>query len=118
MVNAARDADILVTISNDTWFGDSIGPWQHLQIAQMRGRENGRYVLRATNNGISAIIDHQGRLVNVSRQFETEVLTGEAEVMLGSTPFATFGNLPILACCAGGLLFMALVYLAFWRDND
>ena len=115
---AAREADLLVTISNDTWFGNSIGPWQHLQIAQMRGRENGRYVLRATNNGVSAIIDHQGRLLKHSRQFQEEILTGEAEVMLGNTPFGSFGNMPILAGCAGMLLLMSLMYLGFWRETD
>jgi len=113
----ARNADLLVTISNDTWFGDSIGPWQHLQIAQMRGRENGRYVLRATNNGISAIIDHQGRIVKQADQFVATMLTGEAQVMLGNTPFSSFGSLPILASCAVGLLIMALMYVGFWRDN-
>jgi apolipoprotein N-acyltransferase len=113
----ARNADLLVTISNDTWFGDSIGPWQHLQIAQMRGRENGRYVLRATNNGISAIIDHQGRIVKKTDQFVATMLTGEAEVMLGNTPFSSFGSLPILTGCAVGLLIMALMYVGFWRDN-
>ncbi len=113
----ARDADLLVTISNDTWFGGSIGPWQHLQIAQMRGRENGRYVLRATNNGISAIIDHEGRIVARTEQFVATTLTGEAEVMLGNTPFGSFGNTPMVAGCFIGLLLMALMYVGFWRDN-
>jgi apolipoprotein N-acyltransferase len=57
---SARNAELMVTISNDTWFGRSIGPLQHLQIARMRALENGRYVLRGTNNGVSAIIDHRG----------------------------------------------------------
>jgi apolipoprotein N-acyltransferase len=117
VARAARDADLLVTISNDSWFGDSIGPWQHLQIAQMRGRENGRYVLRATNNGISAIIDQQGHIVARTDQFVATTLTGEAEVMLGNTPFSSFGSLPILGSCALGLFLMGLMYLGFWRDN-
>jgi apolipoprotein N-acyltransferase len=117
VAKSARDADLLVTISNDSWFGDSIGPWQHLQIAQMRGRENGRFVLRATNNGISAIIDHQGHIVKRTEQFVATTLTGEAEVMLGNTPFSSFGNTPIIAGCFISLLLMALMYFGFWRDN-
>jgi apolipoprotein N-acyltransferase len=113
----AREADLLVTVSNDTWFGSSIGPLQHLQIAQMRGRENGRYVLRATNNGVSAIIDHQGRIVAQTEQFVATTLTGEAEVMLGNTPFGSFGNTPIVAACFIGLLLMWFMYVGFWRDN-
>jgi apolipoprotein N-acyltransferase len=117
VASSARDAELLITISNDSWFGDSIGPWQHLQIAQMRGRENGRYVLRATNNGISAIIDHQGRIVKRTEQFVDTILTGEAEPMLGVTPFGSFGNTPIIAGCFLGLLLMGLMYLGFWRDS-
>ncbi len=117
VADSARDADLLITISNDTWFGDSIGPWQHLQIAQMRGAENGRYVLRATNNGISAIIDPQGRIVKRTDQFVATMLTGEADVMLGNTPFSRFGSTPIIAGCFIGLLLMALMYIGFWRDN-
>jgi len=117
VAKSARNAELLVTVSNDTWFGDSIGPWQHLQIAQMRGRENGRFVLRGTNNGISAIIDHQGRIVSRTEQFRDVVLTGQAEVMLGKTPFTSFGNIPILAACFSALLLMWVMHLTFWRDD-
>ena len=114
----ARDTDLLVTVSNDTWFGNSIGPLQHLQIARMRGRENGRYVLRATNNGVSAIIDHQGRIIARTERFQQQTLVGEAEVMLGETPFGSFGNTPIITACGGGLALMALMYIGFWRDEE
>lgn len=117
MAESAKDAELLITISNDSWFGNSIGPWQHLQIAQMRGRENGRYVLRATNNGISAIIDHQGRIVKRTEQFVETTLSGQAQAMLGTTPFGSFGNTPIIAGCFLGLLLMGLMYLGFWRDS-
>ncbi|MDX1734551.1 MAG: apolipoprotein N-acyltransferase [Halioglobus sp.] len=114
----ARDTDIIVTISNDTWFGNSIGPLQHLQIARMRGRETGRYVLRGTNNGVSAIIDHQGRIVAQTERFVQTTLTGEARVMLGETPFGSFGTLPIIVACATVLVLMVLMYVGFWRDLD
>ncbi|NQX90108.1 MAG: apolipoprotein N-acyltransferase [Halioglobus sp.] len=116
--SSARDTDLIITVSNDTWFGDSIGPWQHLQIAQMRARENGRYVLRGTNNGISAIIDQQGRIVSHAPQFQATVLTGQAQAMLGSTPFSSFGNTPILATCAIALVLMWLLYRVFWRHEE
>ena len=77
----------------------------------------GRYVLRATNNGISAIIDHQGRILQRTEQFVATTLTGEAVPMLGVTPFGSFGNTPIIAGCFLGLLLMGLMYLGFWRDN-
>ena len=73
---SARSADVLVTISNDAWFGASIGPHQHLQIAQMRALENGRYVLRGTNNGVTAIIDERGRVTGALPQFQAAVLRG------------------------------------------
>jgi apolipoprotein N-acyltransferase len=99
-VNATLpEADLLLTISNDTWFGASFGPFQHLQIAQMRALENGRYLLRATNNGISAIVDEKGNLVKTSSQFKEEVLNGEVYVMKGNTPFGKTGSTPILVLC-------------------
>ena len=87
-------ADLLVTVSNDTWFGSSIGPWQHLQMARMRALENGRAMVRATNNGITALIDHRGRLQAKLPQFEPGVLRGDVEIRTGSTLFSQLGSLP------------------------
>jgi apolipoprotein N-acyltransferase len=115
---AARDTDLIITISNDSWFGKSIGPLQHLQIAKMRALENGRYVLRATNNGVSAIIDHQGRIVKQSEQFVTTTLVGPVNVMLGNTPFGSFGTTPIITGAGITLGLMYLMYLGFWRDTE
>jgi apolipoprotein N-acyltransferase len=99
--------DLLVTISNDTWFGDSIGPWQHLEMARARALENGRYMLRATNNGISALIDERGVIRSRLPQFESGVLRGEVALLSGRTPFAAVGNLPTLTLV--GLLLSVLL---------
>ena len=114
----ARNADLLVTISNDSWFGASIGPLQHLQMARMRALETGRYLLRGTNNGISAIIDHQGTVLQRSPQFEEALLSGEAQIMLGSTPAATYGTRPVISASALLLLTMLVMYHTFWRERD
>lgn len=100
----AKDADILLTVSNDTWFGTSIGPHQHLQMAQMRARENAREMLRATSNGISAFIDHKGKVISRSPQFERFVLQGTAHAYAGTTPYQQYGNWPVLLICFALLL--------------
>jgi apolipoprotein N-acyltransferase len=99
-------ADLLITISNDAWFGHSIGPLQHMQMAQMRALENGRYLIRATGSGISAIVNEKGQITHQSKQFERQVLTGSATAMTGTTPFSRFGSwaivmLSTLICVAG-----------------
>jgi apolipoprotein N-acyltransferase len=98
--NYPRSADLLVTISNDTWFGASIGPLQHMQMARMRALENGRYLIRATNNGVSALVDHQGKVVKSIPQFVPGVLRGEVLKMEGTTPYARFGAIPVLLLIA------------------
>ena len=99
----ARRSALLATVSNDTWFGASIGPPQHLQIARMRALENGRFLLRATNNGITAIVDERGRVVARLPQFTTGVLTGEVYATAGATPFARAAVSPAAVLLALGL---------------
>jgi apolipoprotein N-acyltransferase len=117
VARSARNADLLLTVSNDSWFGKSIGPLQHLQMAQMRALENGRYMIRGTNNGVSAIIDHRGQIVVRSEQYVETTLKGQVEVMLGTTPFGSFGVTPVIAGCGTTLLLMVLMYLGFWREK-
>jgi len=90
-------AQLLVNVTNDAWFGDSIGPHQHLQIARMRALETGRYLLRAANTGISAVIGPDGRIIARSRQFRAEVLKAAVPPMMGATPYVRFGDRPVLA---------------------
>jgi apolipoprotein N-acyltransferase len=103
----ADRADVLLTISNDTWFGASAGPWQHLEMAQMRALENGRWMLRGTNNGITAIIDHHGRIRARLPQFEAGVLRGEWWAMQGTTPYTRLGYLPV---SGSALVLLALAF--------
>ena len=96
----ALAADMLVTVSNDTWFGASLGPLQHMQMAQMRALENNRYVLRATNNGLTGVVDAEGHLTATLPQFEPGVLTASAQPMAGLTPYTRVGNWPTLLLAA------------------
>ncbi|MFN2360046.1 MAG: nitrilase-related carbon-nitrogen hydrolase, partial [Marinobacter sp.] len=105
----ARDAGLLLTISNDGWFGDSIGPLQHLQIARMRALETGRYMLRGTNNGVTAIINHKGQLTETIPQFERAVLTGEVYAAEGNTPYMQSGSWPTLT--------LAVILIVFVRER-
>ncbi|MNG63449.1 Apolipoprotein N-acyltransferase [compost metagenome] len=95
---AAR-SDILLTISNDTWFGTSIGPLQHLQMAQMRALEAGRWMIRATNNGVSGLIDPFGRITAQIPQFERGILYGEVVPMQQLTPYLQWRSWPLVIVC-------------------
>jgi apolipoprotein N-acyltransferase len=90
-----REAHLLVTISNDTWFGSSFGPWQHLQIATMRARELGRYMVRGTNNGVSAIVAPNGVIISQSEQFIATTLQNSVLAYGGLTPYARWGSWPV-----------------------
>ncbi|GAB3092764.1 apolipoprotein N-acyltransferase [Aestuariicella hydrocarbonica] len=95
----SENRDVILTISNDAWFGASWGPPQHLEMAQMRALETGRPVIRATNNGISAFITPKGQLTQTSEQFVQTVITGEVTPMQGFTPFMRWGSLPLIGVC-------------------
>ncbi|MBB2493651.1 apolipoprotein N-acyltransferase [Aquipseudomonas ullengensis] len=96
---AAR-SDLLLTVSNDTWFGTSIGPLQHLQMAQMRALEAGRWMIRATNNGVTALIDPQGRITTQIPQFQQGTLYGEVQPMQGLTPYLQWRAWPLVVLCS------------------
>jgi len=92
-------ADIFINVSNDAWFGDSIAPHQHLQIARMLALEFGRYTVRSTNTGISAFIGPEGDLLKIGKQFEEEIMTADIYSYRGTTFYADYGNWPILCIC-------------------
>jgi apolipoprotein N-acyltransferase len=94
---ALPETTILINVSNDAWFGDSIAPHQHLEIARVRALEAARYVVRATNNGISAFIGARGELLQTAPQFEYATLTMEVVPMTGATPYSLVGNWPIVS---------------------
>jgi apolipoprotein N-acyltransferase len=104
----ARESSLLVNVTNDAWFGDSTAPHQHLDISRMRSLESGRAMLRATNDGVTALIGHDGTLLATLPQFEPGVLSGTVQPRTGLTPYARFGNWPVLAilwlAVAGGAL--------------
>ena len=91
--NINAETDIILTVSNDAWFGDSIGPHQHMQIAQMRSLEFGRPVARATNNGVTAVTDHQGNITAKLPQFKADVLPAKVNLVTGQTPYALCGTM-------------------------
>ncbi len=104
--NFTATTDLLLTVSNDAWFGDSIGPWQHLQIAQMRALEFGRPLLRATNTGVTAIVNPDGTIAEQLPQFRDAVLQRPVELVKGFTPYSQFGDWPVYI-----LSFIALGWL-------
>lgn len=91
----AKDADFLITVSNDAWFGDSLGPKQHMALAQMRALETGRYLLRATNTGITALVDNKGNMLSRLPYEQRATLTGTAEMRHGQTPYMIWELWPL-----------------------
>ncbi len=106
---ALPDAAYLINVSNDAWFGDSLAPHQHLEMARLRALENGRALVRATNTGISAIIDHRGRLLGSIPSFERGSYSALIQPRSGSTPFSRWGSLPVLIVAALMLLVVGVL---------
>ncbi len=105
----ARGSNVLVEVSDDAWFGDSAGPWQHLQMARMRAIETGRYLLRDTNTGITAIVNAQGDVIASLPQFQRDILTGMYQPMQGQTPYMSWGRWILPLLCVLLLLISRLI---------
>lgn len=113
ILRSLPEATFLVNATNNAWYGDSFAPHQHLQISQNRALEMGRPLIRATTNGISALVDFKGHLVQQSTQFEETVLVGNIQPRDGETPYVRWGRLPLLLLS----LFMLIVW-AYYRQID
>lgn len=90
-------AELLTTITNDAWYGRSSAPYQHFALASMRAIEQGRYLARAANTGISGLVDPYGRAVVATRVFEDAVVTVEARFLQSRTLYARIGDAVAIA---------------------
>lgn len=104
------EAQLLVNVSNDAWFGNSLGPLQHFQIARMRAIETGRDLLRATNTGITAAISYEGKILKRAPQLKVATLSAEVTPRTGATPYVHWRDWPVL-----GLIVLGLGLLLFRR---
>jgi apolipoprotein N-acyltransferase len=98
--HALPKAELLLNLTNVAWFGRSIAAEQHVQMAQHRSIELGRWTLRSTNTGVTAVIDEHGRIVSELPQFERDVLRAQVIKMQGTTLYTHFGDWPILIVAA------------------
>ncbi|MFN7086710.1 MAG: apolipoprotein N-acyltransferase [Burkholderiales bacterium] len=112
IIRQVPQATLLVNVSNVAWFGRSIAPRQHLQISQTRALETGRYMLRATNTGVTAVIDHRGRVARSAPEFTTATVTHPVQGYRGETPYVRRGNYGVL-----GLLAVMLIAGAFVKKS-
>ena len=104
---------LLVNVTNNAWFGDSSAPHQQLQMARFRAMEAGRWLMRATSNGITAVIGPDGKVTARIPQFEVGVLKSRVEPRTGLTPYARTGNWPILS-----LAFLLLIAFGVARIRE
>lgn len=112
LIRQLPEATLLMNGSNNAWYGNSLAPHQHLQIAQMRAIETGRMLMRVTTNGITAFVDHKGRIVAQAPQFEETVLTHIVQPRTGATPYVRWGNWPVIS-----LSFLILFGLLFYSNK-
>lgn len=111
IIRALPQATLLVNISNVAWFGDSLAPAQHLQIARLRALETGRTMLRATNTGMTAIVEPNGEVRAVLPAFTRAALRRDVQGFTGTTPYVRVGNWPVIA-------FSLAIVLAFAQRRN
>jgi apolipoprotein N-acyltransferase len=104
--------EIIINISNDGWFGNSLGPYQHLQITQIRALEFNRYILRAANTGLSAVINNYGEIIEYIPINKQGRLSGLAPINLDRSFYSQYGDIFVLM-----LLFLTLLSKGLIRQN-
>lgn len=108
------EANYLINVTNDGWFTGSLEPYQHMQIARFRALETGRYLLRSTNTGVSGIISQRGKVLNTMPAYEEGVVTGQMEILSGSTPYVRLGNYLVVL----GVFSLLLIMFLFARKGQ
>jgi apolipoprotein N-acyltransferase len=106
---AAAGAEVLINISNDSWFGKSQARYQHLRVVRMRAAENRRWILRATNDGVSAVIDPAGRVVNAEPEFREVAARMQFDYRNDLTIYTRFGDWFVVLCWLIAGLFTAVL---------
>jgi apolipoprotein N-acyltransferase len=99
-------SELLTTITNDAWFGPTSAPYQHFEQASMRAIEDGRYLVRAANTGISGIVDPYGRVIEQTRLYEQTVVLGSARFLRSSTFYVRHGDVLAYACAVVTLVLL------------
>ena len=89
----AAGSELLTTVTNDAWFGRTSAPYQHFEQASMRAIEEGRYLVRSANTGVSGIVDPYGRVLERSDIYQPAVLVGEARFLRTATFYARHGDI-------------------------
>ena len=112
VARSSREASLIVTVSNDTWFGESLGPLQHMQMVQMRALENAKPIIRGTNNGISGLVDQRGNIYGRMDQNSIDELSGVVQPRAGQTPFSITGSWPIIF-----LSWLIVFFLVLYRSK-
>ena len=108
-------ADFLINVTNDGWFSNSLQPYQHMQIARLRALETGRYLLRATNTGVSGIVDDKGKIISTMAPYKKGVVSGEIKILKGTTPYVKYGNSLVIAFVS---LLLLMIYLVARRNKS
>lgn len=106
-----KQPHFLVNITNDAWFGRTTEPYQHLSLATFRAIENRRFLVRATNTGVSAIVDPVGRILQATSLDRPEVLVADVARLQGETPYQRYGDVFAWACSGLGVLLVLASFL-------
>jgi apolipoprotein N-acyltransferase len=119
VASMARDATVILTVSNDAWFGRSIAPRQHMQMARMRALENAKPMMRSTSNGVTALVNYRGVITARIEQFTATELSGHIAPRTGQTIFSQTGSWPTVIMClllCGGLIIRKQISTLFQKE--